>query len=103
MQRYSRDSYYITTKYVKVYGFESFARKYKKQSLNTGLDTVRTVSRKVAHIAGEFIGNKIADTVTKSNDNKIVTTEENPRNVEEVIIPIKKREEILNKLRQVLL
>ena len=30
-------------------------------------------------------------------------TDENPRNVEEVIIPPEKREEILSKLREVLL
>ena len=46
-------------KYDKGYGFLSFARKYKKQLLNTGLDT----SKKLVHKAREFIGNKIADTV----------------------------------------
>ena len=49
--------YYIeprTRKYVKEYGFLSFARKYKKQLLDS--------SKKVVQEAGEFTGNKTADT-----------------------------------------
>ena len=88
-----------TRKCFKGYGFLSFARKYKKQLLDTGLDAVKTASRKVVHKAGEFLGNKIADAVTKSNDDKIVKQEP----VEEKIIPPEERDEILNKLRQVLL
>ena len=34
----------ITRKYVKGYGFSSFARKYKKQSLDTGLDSLKTAA-----------------------------------------------------------
>ena len=81
-----------TRKYVRGYGFLSFAKKYRKQILDKGLNA----SKKVVHKAGEFIGNKIADTVTKSNDNF-----EKQEPIEEVIIPPKK-EEILNKLRRVL-
>ena len=33
-------------KYVKRFGFLSFAIKYKKQLLNTGLDAVKTASKK---------------------------------------------------------
>ena len=44
-------------KYVKGPGFLSFARKYKKQLLDTGLDSVKTASKKVVHKAGEFLGN----------------------------------------------
>ena len=47
-------------KYVKGYGFLSFARKYKKQLLGTGLDD----SKKVVLKAGEFLGDKIVDAVT---------------------------------------
>ena len=47
--------------------------------------------------AGELIGNKIAEAVTKPNNDKIV--KQDP--VEETIIPPEKREEILNKLRRV--
>ena len=54
-----------TRKYVKGYGFLSFARKYKKQLLDTGLDSLKTISKKVVHKAGDFLGNKIANAVTK--------------------------------------
>ena len=57
-----------TKKYVKGYGFLSLARKYKKQILDTGLDSLKTASKKVVHKAGEFIGNRIADAVTKSKN-----------------------------------
>ena len=43
-----------TRKYIKGYGFLSFARKYtkKKQMLDTGLN----VSKKVVHEPGEILG-----------------------------------------------
>ena len=56
-----------TRKYIKGYVLLSFARKYQKQLLDTGLNT----SKKVAHKAGEFLGKKIPDAVTKSNDDDI--------------------------------
>ena len=65
MTRYSIDPRII--KYVKRYGFLSFARKYKKQLIDTGLDA----SKKVVYKVVGFSGNKIADAVTKSNDNNI--------------------------------
>ena len=91
-----------TRKYVKEYGFLSFARKYKKQLLHIGLDSLKTSSKKVVHKEGEFLGNKIGDPVTKSNDDKFVKPDENPRNVVGIIIPLEKRDKILNKLRKVL-
>ena len=53
----------------------SFARnlskKYGKQLLNTGPDALTTSSKKVDHKAaeatGEFIGNKIADKIVRTN------------------------------------
>ena len=75
--------------------FYHLRENYKKQLLDTGLDA----SKKVVHKAGEFIGNKIADAVTKSNNDN--TERQEP--VEEIIIPLKKREEILNKLKNKLL
>ena len=51
--------------------------------MDAGLDTGKTASKK----AGEIIGNKIADAVTKSNDLEIVKQEP----VEEIIIPQKKK------------
>ena len=59
MQRYSIDP--------RRYGFLSFARKYKKQLLDTGLNT----SKKVVHKPGEYLGNTIADAITNSNDDNI--------------------------------
>ena len=69
-----------TKKFVKGYGFLSIARnfsnKYRKKILDTGLDDLKTVSKKVVHKAteakGEFIGNKITDAVTKLKDDKVV-------------------------------
>ena len=63
--------------------------------LDTGLDSLKNASKKVVHKAVEFIGNKNAVAVTKSNDEKVV------KSAEEIIIP--PEVEILNKLRQVLL
>ena len=65
MTRYSIEPRII--KYVKRYVFLSFARKYKKQLIDTGLDA----SKKVVYKVVGFSGNKIADAVTKSNDNNI--------------------------------
>ena len=85
-----------TRKYIKGYRFLSFARKYKKQLFDTTLNAVKTASKKVVHKAGKHLENKIVETVTKSNNDKIVKRDENPRNVEEIIIPLEKRDEILN-------
>ena len=66
--------------------------------MDTGLDSLKTASKKVVHKVGEFLGNKIAGAVTKSNDEKIVKQEP----VEEIVVSPEKRDEILNKLRKVL-
>ena len=66
--------------------------------MDTGLDAVKTASKKVVHKAGESLENKIEDGVTKSNDDNI----EKQQPVEEIITPPEKREEVLNKLRKVL-
>ena len=50
----------------------------------TGLDILETASKKVIHKKGEFLGNKIPNTVTKSNDDKI----EKQKPLEETIIPL---------------
>ena len=92
MQRHSIEP--RTKKYVKEYGFLSFERKYKKL-LDTGLDYLKIASQKVVHKANKFLGNKITDAVTKSNDEKIV---KNRTNVEEIVIPLEKIDEILHKL-----
>ena len=66
--------------------------------MDTGLDSLITAFKKVVHKAGDFLGNKIADAVNKSKDDKIVKQEP----VEEIIIPLEQTDEILNKLRKVL-
>ena len=76
-----------TRKYVKGYGFLLFVTKYKKQLLDTGLDSLKTASKKVVQKASEFLGTKIANAVTKSNKDKIVKQEP----AEEIIIPPEKR------------
>ena len=77
-------------------------RKYRKQLLDTGLDALKTASKKVVHkeaeATGEFIGKNIAGKIVKPKH----VIDEDPRNVEEIIILPEKREEILSKLRQLL-
>ena len=58
--------------------------------MDTGLDVAKTASIKVVHKGGEFIGNKTADAVTKSNDDKI----EKQEPVEEIIISPENRQNI---------
>ena len=68
--RYSLEPKY--RKYVKGYGFLSFARKYGKKLMdgatNTGKDFAKTASRRVvkrtSEAIGDLIGNKIADKIT---------------------------------------
>ena len=64
--------------------------------------SLKTAPKNLVHKAAEYLENKIAGGLTKSNDVKIMKPDENPRNVEEKIIPLEKRDEILNKLRKVL-
>ena len=69
-------------KYVKGYGFLSFAKKfgdkYRKKLMDTatktGIDAVKTASKKVVHkiaeAKGDLIGNKIADKITSVGKSK---------------------------------
>ena len=57
----------------------------------------KKVFLQTAEAAGEIIGNKIADKTVKP---KFVTAE-NSRNVDEIILPPEKREEILNIFMQI--
>ena len=70
MRQYSIET--RTRKQVKGYGFLSFVRKHKKHLLDARLDYLKRASIKVVYKAGEYLGNKIADAVTKSNSDKIV-------------------------------
>ena len=53
---------------------------------------------KAAELTGKFIGNAISGKTVKLKP----VPDENPKNVVEIVIPLEKREEILNELRQVL-
>ena len=46
-------------KYVKGFGFLSFARKYNKKLLDTGIDSLKTASKKIVHKAGKFLRKKV--------------------------------------------
>ena len=59
---------------------------------------IKICPKHVSHKTGEFIGNKIADAITKSKDNNI----DIQKPVAEIFIPPEKRKKILNKLRKVL-
>ena len=95
-------------KYIKAYGFLSFARKfgdiYGKKLMDTatktGIDAEKTASKRVvqktAEATGELIGNKIADKITsigKSKENK------KANKAKEIYIPPKKRQQIIDDLR----
>ena len=93
MWRYSIEK--RTRKYVKEYGFLSFVGKYKKQLF----DFLKTASKKLVHKVAEFSGHKIANTVNKSNADKIMKQEP----AEEIIITPGEKAEMWNRLRQVFL
>ena len=94
-----------TRKYVKKYGFLSFAKnlsnKYLKEILDAapkrGLDPLKTDSKKLIHkiaeAAGESIQNKIAEKNVK------IKLGMNVRNEEETVIPPEKIQETLNNFR----
>ena len=68
----------------------------------TGLDALKTSPKNVLHKAAkgtvEYVWNKVADKIIKPRP----FSDENLRDFEKKNIPSEKREEILNKLRQVL-
>ena len=93
-------------KYVKGYGFLSFARKsgdkYGKKLMNTatktGMDAAKAFKRvvkKTAEATGDLIGNKIADKITSIGKPKEKETKE----IEEIYIPPEKRQQIIDDLR----
>ena len=94
-------------KYVKDYGFLSFARKFSDKygkklmdtATKTGMDVVKIASKRVvqktAEATGDLIGNKIADKITSIGKPK---EKEKAKEIEEVYIPPVKRQ-IINDLR----
>ena len=97
--RYSTEPRFI--KYVKGYGFLSFARKfgdiYVKKLMDTATKTAsERVVQKTAEATGDLIGNKIADKITS-----IVKPKEKGKTnkTEEIYIPPEKRQQIIDDLR----
>ena len=90
-------------KYVKSYGFLSFAKKfgnkYSKKLMNTvtktGIDaaksTLKRIVQKTAEAAGDLIGNKIADKITSIGKPK----EKETKKIEEIYIYQKKENKLL--------
>ena len=97
-------------KYVKGYGFLSFARKfgdkYDKKLIDTatktGIDAAKTASKRVvqktAEAAGDLIGNKIADKITSVGKTK-EKEKESTNKPEEIYIPPEKRQQIIDDLK----
>ena len=102
--RYSTEPRF--SKYVKGYGFLSFARKfpdkYGKKLMDTarktGIDAAKTASKRVvqrtAKATGDLIGNKIADKITSVGKSK-----EKTKKAEEIYIPPEKRKQIIDDLK----
>ena len=102
--RYSTEPKY--RKYVKGYGFLSFAKKvgdkYGKKLMGTatktGIDAAKTASKRVvqktAEATADLIGNKIADKITSVGKSK-----EKTKKVEEIYIPSGKRQQIIDDLK----
>ena len=63
--------------------------------LDTGLDSLKTASKKVIHTIDAFWGNKTADTVTNSNDKKTVKS----KPAEEIDIPREKQRSNINRIK----
>ena len=93
-------------KYVKGYGFLSFAKqidnKYGKKLMDaatkTGIDAAKTASKRViqktAEATGDLIGNKIADKITS-----VGKTNEKINKPEEIYIPPEKWQQIIYDLK----
>ena len=95
------------SKYVKGYGFLSFAKKFSNKygkklmdtATKTGTDAAKTafkrVVQKAAESTGDLIGNEIADKTTSIGKPKEKETKE----IEEIYILPEKRQQIIDDLR----
>ena len=95
-------------KYVKGYGFLSFARKFGDKygrkfmdnTTKTEIDAAKIVSKRVvqktSEATGDLIGNKIADKITSIGKLK---EKEKTNKADEIYIPPQKRQQILDDLR----
>ena len=71
--------------------FYHLEKNMKNSCLDKRIYSLKTNRKNVVHQACKVLGDKIVDTVAKSNDDKIVKPHENSRNVEEIIIPPEKK------------
>ena len=106
--RYSTET--KVRKYVKGYGFLSFAKKvgdkYGKTLIDTatktGIDAAKTAAKRVvqktAEATGDLIRNKIADKITSIGKPK-EKEKEKTKEIEEIYIPPDKRQQIVDDLR----
>ena len=104
--RYSAESRF--RKYVKGYGFLSFARKFgdkygkklKDTATKAGMDAAKTAServvQKIAEATRDLIGNKIAGIITSIGK---PTEKEKTKKIEEIYIPLEKRQQVIDDLR----
>ena len=104
--RYSTEERF--RKYVKGYGFLSFARKFgnkygkklmdtaTKTGMNTAKAALKRVVQNTAEATGNLIGNKVADKVTSIAKPK---EKEKTKETEEIYIPLEKRQQIIDDLR----
>ena len=93
-------------RYVKGYGFLSFAknlanRQVTKKLTDVGKDFGKIAGKKVltksAEATGDLIGNKIADKITKVGKPKKSMSESDKPN--EIYIPPEKRQQIIDEMR----
>ena len=95
-------------KYVKGYGFLSFARtfgdkdgkKLTDAAIKTGIDAAKTASKRVVQktveATGDFVGNKIADKITSIGKTK---EKEKTNKPEEIYISPEERQQIVDDLK----
>ena len=98
-------------KYVKGYGFLSFAKKvvskYGKKLMDiapkTGIDAAKTASKRVvqktAEATGDLIGNKKADKIPSIGKPKEKEKTKETKEIEEIYMPPEKRQQIIDYLR----
>ena len=99
-------------RFVKGYGFMSFARnfsdKYSRSLIDKGIDVnkkfAKTAGKKIlkktAKATGDLIGNKIADKITaKSHNEEIQSDEVNNEIPKERYISSKERQKIIDELK----
>ena len=100
MSRYSIEP--RTKKYIKGSGVLSFVRIFStsmgKKLLSTATKT--GVRKKVVHKTAEATGELIGKKVTEINVKPELAENGNSRNIEEMVIPTEKRQEMLNVVRQ---